>query len=140
MQNEVMQQGGTRQGRASTDGAASVITRAEAMAYELTIQEVMTGKIKAVTPDLPMVDVLDLMREARVTGAPVVVDGDLVGIVSVVAVGALLELSAVIITENATPDEGTIAKANQEGVTLLSTHESTFHVIGTLWELGLRDR
>ena len=106
MQNEVMQQGGTRQGRASTDGAASVITRAEALAYELTIQEVMTGKIKAVTPDLPMVDVLDLMREARVTGAPVVVDGDLVGIVSVVAVGALLELSAVIITKNATPDEG----------------------------------
>ena len=59
---------------------------------------------------------------------------------NVVAVGALLELSAVIITENATPDEGTIAKANQEDVTLLSTNKSTFHVTGRLWELGLRDR
>jgi len=58
---------------------------------------------------------------------------------NVVAVGALLELTAVIITEGANPDPDTIAKANEEGVTLLITDKPTFHVAGRLWELGLRD-
>ena len=57
---------------------------------------------------------------------------------NIVAVGALLELSAIIITEGAQPDPDTIAKANEEGITLLSTNQPTFHVVGQLWELGLR--
>jgi predicted transcriptional regulator len=56
-----------------------------------------------------------------------------------VAVGALLELSAIIITEGATPDPDTVAKANEEGVTLLITDKPTFYVTGKLWEMGLRD-
>jgi predicted transcriptional regulator len=48
-------------------------------------------------------------------------------------------LSAVIITEGGRPDQETIAKANEEGVTLLSTEKSTFYVAGRLWELGLRE-
>ena len=58
--------------------------------------------------------------------------------VNIVAVAALLELSAVIITENAIPDEATIAKANQEGITLLSTNKTSFFITGQLWEMGLR--
>jgi hypothetical protein len=58
---------------------------------------------------------------------------------NIVAVAALLELSAIIITEGALPDQNTIAKANEEGVTLLSTDKSTFYVVGKLWELGLSD-
>jgi hypothetical protein len=58
--------------------------------------------------------------------------------VNIVAVAALLELSAVIITENAIPDEATIARANQEGVTLLSTNKTSFFITGQLWEMGLR--
>jgi hypothetical protein len=56
---------------------------------------------------------------------------------NIVAVAALLELSAVIITENAMPDEATIAKANEEGVILLSTPEKTFSIVGKLCCLGL---
>jgi hypothetical protein len=59
--------------------------------------------------------------------------------VNIVAVAALLELSAVIITENAQPDEATISKANSEGVTLLATPKSSFFVSGMLWASGLRD-
>lgn len=59
--------------------------------------------------------------------------------VNVVAVAALLDLSAVIITENARPDERVIAKANEEGVTLLSTSRKSFYVAGKLWALGLKD-
>ena len=58
--------------------------------------------------------------------------------VNIVAVAALLDLCAVIITEGAEPDTATIQKANQEGVILLSTAHPTFHVVGKLWEMGLR--
>jgi hypothetical protein len=58
---------------------------------------------------------------------------------NVVAVGALLELSAVIITEGARPDSDTIDKANTEGLTLLVTDKPTFYTVGRLWEMGLRD-
>jgi imidazolonepropionase-like amidohydrolase len=58
--------------------------------------------------------------------------------INIVAVAALLELSAVIITENAQPDSATIAKANQEGVILLSSNKTSFLITGKLWEMGLR--
>ena len=57
---------------------------------------------------------------------------------NIVAVAALLELSAVIITESAMPDPATIAKANDQGVTLLATKAPSFEVVGRLWEMGLR--
>lgn len=57
---------------------------------------------------------------------------------NIVAVAALLELKAVIITEGARPDEATLAKANAEGVTLLATPRRTYEVVGRLWEMGLR--
>ncbi len=57
---------------------------------------------------------------------------------NIVAVAALLDLSAVIITEGALPDETTLAKANEENVTLLSTPLQTYEVAGRLWEMGLR--
>jgi predicted transcriptional regulator len=58
--------------------------------------------------------------------------------VNIVAVAALLELSAVIITQGTAPDEATISKANEQGVTLLFTQLSSFEVSGKLWEMGLR--
>ncbi len=58
---------------------------------------------------------------------------------NIVAVAALLELSAVVITEGAMPEADTIAKANEEGVNLLFTEEPTFYVAGRLWEMGLRE-
>ena len=57
---------------------------------------------------------------------------------NIVAVAALAEISAVIITEGAQPDETTIAKANEEGITLLSTPKTSFFVVGKLWEAGIR--
>jgi hypothetical protein len=57
---------------------------------------------------------------------------------NIVAVAALLDLSAVIITENATPEPATIEKANEKGVTLFSTQAGSFEIAGRLWNLGLR--
>ncbi|MHC1784891.1 MAG: serine kinase [Anaerolineaceae bacterium] len=58
--------------------------------------------------------------------------------INIVAVAALLELSAVIITEGAMPDESTITKANEENIVLLSTKRPSFEVVGKLWEMGLK--
>lgn len=58
---------------------------------------------------------------------------------NIVAVAALLDISAIIITENAQPDQAVVAKANQEGVILLSSQEGSYMVCGQLWELGLRN-
>ena len=57
---------------------------------------------------------------------------------NVVAVAALIGVAAVIITEDAQPDEATIAKANEEDITLLATPHATYHVVGKLWEMGIK--
>jgi len=58
---------------------------------------------------------------------------------NIVGVAALVEACAVIITEDAIPDEQTIAKANQQGVVLLATPKLTYPVCGCLWEMGIKD-
>lgn len=58
---------------------------------------------------------------------------------NIVAVAALNELTAIIITENAQPDAASIAKANQQDVILLATSRSTYDVNGQLWEIGIRN-
>lgn len=60
--------------------------------------------------------------------------------VNIVAVAALLDLSAVIVTEGAEPDVVTVAKANEQGITLLASPQPTFAIAGKLWEMGLRDQ
>lgn len=57
---------------------------------------------------------------------------------NIVAVAALLDLAAIIITEDAQPNQNTIAQANEKGVTMLSTPHPNFQIIGQLWETGLR--
>lgn len=57
---------------------------------------------------------------------------------NVVAVAALREVAAVIITENAQPEADVLAKANEQGVILLGTSAPSYEVVGKLWELGIR--
>ena len=57
---------------------------------------------------------------------------------NIVAVGAVLGLSAIIITEGEVPDRETVAKADEIGITLLSTARPTFEVVGRLWDMGVR--
>ena len=57
---------------------------------------------------------------------------------NIVAVAALLDLAAIIITEDAQPDQETIDKANDKGVIMLSSPEPNYEIIGRLWELGLK--
>lgn len=56
---------------------------------------------------------------------------------NVVAVASLGNLAGVIITEGKRPSPETIAKAEEEGVVLLSTPRNTFTVVGRLVVLGI---
>ena len=56
---------------------------------------------------------------------------------NIVAVAALLDVAAIIITENAQPDSATISKANAQDIVLLSTARPTFEIDGKLWEMGI---
>ena len=58
---------------------------------------------------------------------------------NIVAIAALNEVAAIIITENAQPDAASIAKANEQGVVLLSTSQPTYEINGKLWEMGVRN-
>ncbi len=58
---------------------------------------------------------------------------------NIVAIAALNEVAAIIITENAQPDATSIARANEQGVILLSTPQATYEINGKLWELGIRN-
>src|SRR5690349_22579880 len=58
---------------------------------------------------------------------------------NIVAVAALIEVAAVIITENTQPDTASVAKANQQGVILFSTSQPTYEINGKLWEMGIRN-
>jgi len=71
-----------RKDRVITDGAANLISRVEELAYELTIGEVMSRNVKTIAPGTKMGDVMETFRHARISGAPVVSNGDLIGIVS----------------------------------------------------------
>jgi len=58
---------------------------------------------------------------------------------NIVAVAALLDLSAIIITEGARPEADVITKANAENITLLLTGQPSYEVAGQLWEMGLKN-
>ena len=57
---------------------------------------------------------------------------------NVIAVAALLELSAVVVTEGAEIPGEVIAKAEAEGIVLLSTPHTTFWLAGELVRLGVK--
>lgn len=57
---------------------------------------------------------------------------------NVIAVAALLELGAVIVTEGAAIPDDVIAKANDEKILLLSTAHTTFWVVSELARMGIK--
>lgn len=77
-----MNQFDSAQGRVITDQDAQNITRVEELSYELRVQEVMTKNVQALSPDLPMSAALNLFRTAKISGAPVIQDGKLIGVIS----------------------------------------------------------
>jgi len=60
------------------------------------------------------------------------------GHLNIVAVASLLDLAAIIVTENRSVEADVLAKANEEGIPILSTSLTTFEVAGRLWSMGVK--
>lgn len=65
-----------------SDEAAEDVTRIEELAYELKIREVMTAPAQTIPVTTKMEDVLELMRVQKISGAPVMDQDKVVGIIS----------------------------------------------------------
>ena len=65
-----------------SDNDAGMITRVEELGYELKISQVMTTNVVTVSPDMTMLEALNLMQHHRISGAPVIMNGEVVGIIS----------------------------------------------------------
>ncbi len=77
-----MDNSSSQKNRVITDKVVESISRVEELAYELKIDQVMTHDPQSITPDVIMEDVLEIFRTARISGAPIVSKGSLVGILS----------------------------------------------------------
>jgi len=66
-----------------TDDEAAKITRVEELAYELSVGEVMTSNVFSMRPEQTMREALDEFKKHRISGAPVAIDGKLLGILSI---------------------------------------------------------
>lgn len=71
-----------RRGRVITDQDAREIGRVEELSYELKNRDVMSREMRTATPDMKVSEVLGMLREHRISGAPVLKDGVMVGIIS----------------------------------------------------------
>src|SRR5512145_1204454 len=72
-----------RRGRTVTDQDAREISRVEELSYDLKVSETMTREVKAVPPDMPLSEVLELLRVSRISGVPVKDGEKLVGVLSI---------------------------------------------------------
>lgn len=59
---------------------------------------------------------------------------------NIVAVAKLKELAGIILVKDRTPDETTLDKANEEGIPILSTQETTFNISGKIYQLTGADK
>jgi len=62
--------------------ASQGLTKVQELIYELKIEQVMTKEVITITRDRSMRELKDLLRTKRISGAPVVQDGELVGMIS----------------------------------------------------------
>lgn len=72
-----------RRGRPITDQDAHEINRVEELSYDLKIHEVMTKDLHTARPEMSLSDMLEMLRMNRISGAPVVEDDKLVGVISI---------------------------------------------------------
>ncbi len=59
------------------------------------------------------------------------------GHLNVVAIASLNELAGIIVSEGKPIAADTLAKAEAEGIPMLSTSLASYEIIGRLWELGV---
>jgi CBS domain-containing protein len=65
------------------EGSSKEITKLHELTYELKVGDAMSGKVITVAPETTMNEFREMLRANRISGAPVVNGGRMVGIVSI---------------------------------------------------------
>jgi CBS domain-containing protein/anti-sigma regulatory factor (Ser/Thr protein kinase) len=63
--------------------ATKEVTKLQELAYELRVEDAMTKEMTTVTPQTSMVEFREILRVNRISGTPVLENGQLVGIISI---------------------------------------------------------
>ena len=71
-----------RRDRSITDRDANAINRVEELSYDLKVREVMTVNLHIASPEMPLSQVLEILRVNHISGVPVVKESQLIGILS----------------------------------------------------------
>ena len=71
-----------RRDRSITDHDANAINRVEELSYDLKVREVMTVNLHMADPEMPLSQVLEILRVNHISGVPVVKESQLIGILS----------------------------------------------------------
>ncbi len=104
------------------------LTRVQELVYELRVGEVMTAAPITVTPATPLSELMEIMRQRRFSGTPVLdpVSGRLVGIISIQdLIQALVQQRAGdLVGEHMTPNTMTVHEADRvvAAVNLFTQH------------------
>jgi CBS domain-containing protein/anti-sigma regulatory factor (Ser/Thr protein kinase) len=117
-----------RHGRPITDQDAHEISRVEELSYDLKIREVMTADLKTATPEMPLSQVLEILRVHRISGLPVVDAERLVGIISLEDIVRALQKN-----ELSAPT----GKYMTREVVTVSSYDSVIQAMSTFTEKGL---
>ena len=80
--NPTEQEAHGRRGRPITDHDAHEINRVEELSYDLKTRDVMSTTLRIASPQMPLSKVLDILRIHRISGVPVLEEGNLAGIIS----------------------------------------------------------
>ncbi len=105
----------------------TVPSRTQELIYEMTVGEVMTRQVMTVEPDTSMNDLREVMRSNRISGAPVICDDRLVGIIS---------LEDFINWLAAGSRDATVADRMTRNVTTIYEDEPLVQLVGRLDQYG----
>ncbi|RLC77707.1 MAG: serine/threonine protein kinase [Chloroflexi bacterium] len=62
---------------------AKEVTKLQALAYEIRVEQAMVKEVISVSPQITMAEFGEVLRANRISGAPVVEDGRMVGVISI---------------------------------------------------------
>ena len=103
------------------------VTKLQELVYELKIEDVMTKEVVTVSPNDTMRAMKEVLRINRISGVPVLRDGQLAGIISIEDVIKALELGEI---------EATVGQKMTPTVQTLFSDETVIHALNKFGRLG----
>jgi len=110
-----------------TAGRCLEVSKLQELVYELRIEQVMTRKVITVSPDHTMGQLKEALRLNRISGAPVVRDGEMVGIISIEDLIKALEAGEI---------DATVGEKMTGGVQTIFADESVIQAVNKFGQHG----